>query len=102
MLSTERKNWLLLFNNADNTRLNLRDYFPSCSHGNILITSRNHAICKHATGRRSHCKVSGLTETDARRLLLEIANLTDEEHADETGRLASAIVKVHTVSPFLL
>src|SRR3984957_18633645 len=40
-LSRQRKEWLLLFNSADDTMLNLRDYFPRCSHGNILITSRN-------------------------------------------------------------
>src|ERR1700722_6394141 len=102
LLSNERKEWLLLFNNADDTRLNLRNYFPSCYHGNILITSRNHDICQHATGRLSNCKVSGLTEADARCLLLEISGLTDEEHADETERLASAIVKVRTISTCLV
>jgi len=76
--------------------LNLRDYFPRCSHGNILITSRNHDIRHHATGQRSHYKVSGMSESDARRLLLHIAGLGGEEHADETEteRLASAIIKV--------
>src|ERR1700722_16213842 len=77
LLSKERKEWLLLFNNTDYTRLNLRDYFPSCCHGNILITNRNHDSCQHATGRRSNCTVSGLTEADARCLLLEISGLTE-------------------------
>src|ERR1700722_14002082 len=101
-LSKERKEWLLLFNNADDTGLNLRDYFPSCYHGNILITSRNRDVCQHATGRKSNCKVSGLTETDARCLLLEISGLIDEEHDDETERLASTIVKVRTISTCLV
>src|ERR1700722_18018218 len=64
-LSRQRKEWLLLFNNANDTMLNLRDYFPCCSHGNILITSRNYKIRQHATSQQSHCKVSGLTETEA-------------------------------------
>jgi len=80
--------------------LNLRDYFPRCSHGNILITSRNYEIRQHATGQQSHCKVSGMSDTDARRLLLRVAGLGGEEHAHETEteRLASAIIKVYTIT----
>src|SRR3984957_6956493 len=100
LLSKERKEWLLLYNNTDDTRLNLQNYFPSCYHSNILITSRNHDICQHV--RRSNCKVSGPTEADARCLLLEISGRTDKEHANETERLASTIVKVHTISTCLV
>jgi hypothetical protein len=38
-LADKCEDWLLLFDNADNTMLNLSPFFPSCSHGNILITS---------------------------------------------------------------
>ena len=96
-LSRKREEWLLLFNNADDTMLNLRDYFPPCAHGNILITSRNHDIRQHAMGQRSHCKVSGLTETEAERLLLDVAGINDE-HADQNKILASTIVKVYPVT----
>ena len=41
-LATQDEEWLLLLNNADDPAMDLRDYFPHCSHGNILITSRNH------------------------------------------------------------
>src|ERR1700722_9518537 len=97
-LSRQCKEWLLLFNNADNTMLNLRDYFPHCAHGNILITSRNHDIPQHATGQRSRCKVSGLTETEAGCLLLDVADINDDEHADQNKILASTIVKVYPVT----
>jgi len=97
-LSRQRKEWLLLFNNADDTMLNLRDYFPCCAHGNILITSRNHDIRQHAMGQRSRCKVSGLTETEAGRLLLDVAGINDDEHADQNKILASTIVKVYPVT----
>ncbi|KAF8224846.1 hypothetical protein L208DRAFT_1122411, partial [Tricholoma matsutake] len=40
-LARKHEEWLLLFDNADNIMLNLSQFFPSCSHGNILITSRN-------------------------------------------------------------
>jgi hypothetical protein len=38
-LAEKHKEWLLLFNIAGDTMLNLFQFFPSCSHGNILITS---------------------------------------------------------------
>jgi hypothetical protein len=36
--------WLIIFNNADDPELLLRDYLPQCSHANILIASRNHSL----------------------------------------------------------
>ncbi|KAJ7445478.1 hypothetical protein FB451DRAFT_1376172 [Mycena latifolia] len=38
---TFQDKWLIVFNNADDINLNLGQYFPSGSHGNILVTSRN-------------------------------------------------------------
>ncbi|KAJ7438604.1 hypothetical protein FB451DRAFT_159273 [Mycena latifolia] len=40
-LSNQHTEWLIVFNNADDINLNLGQYFPSGSHGNILVTSRN-------------------------------------------------------------
>jgi len=46
--SRKREEWLLLLDNADDPILNLRSYLPRCSHGNILITSRNRDTCVYA------------------------------------------------------
>lgn len=89
-LTRRREEWLLLFNNADDPKLNLNRFFPSGSHGNILITSRNHEICLHA-GHSSY-KVSSMTPEDARKLLLE---MIENDNTKETQRLAASIVKVH-------
>ena len=78
--------------------LNLQDYFPCCSHSNILITSQNHNICQHAMGQQSHCKVSGLTETEAEHLLLDTVGINDNEHADKNKILALTIFKVYPVT----
>jgi hypothetical protein len=92
-LSGHCEEWLLLFDNADDTTLNLSAYFPPCSHGNILITSRNPATCIYALSPKSSCKVSNLTLDDARGLLLEIAGLRDD-HSNEMEISATAIVQV--------
>ena len=47
-LSSSKEEWLILFDNADDPSIDLREYTPSCSHGNIIITSRNPGMRKHA------------------------------------------------------
>ena len=88
-LAGKRKEWLLLFDNADDTTLNLSQFFPSCSHGNILITSRNRETIIHAPDFNSH--VGSLTLEDARDLLLGIIK---QVITDEARVLAEVIVKV--------
>ena len=88
-LAGKREDWLLLFDNADDTTLNLSQFFPSCSHGNILITSRNRDTLIHAPG--FNYNVGSLTPEDARDLLFGIIKpvITDEARV-----LAEPIVKV--------
>jgi len=87
-LSRRREEWLLVLDNADDPTLDLRPYLPACSHGNILITSRNRDTCFYAP---QFCQVSDMRPEDARDLLLKTARLT---HTNETEALATAIVKV--------
>ena len=93
-LATQDEEWLLLLNNADDTTMNLRDYFPHCSHGNILITSRNHESAQHASDVHASYHVSGMHPDDAKNLLLNISGLR-EGHIKETEAAAAGIVKVH-------
>ncbi|KAJ7443683.1 hypothetical protein FB451DRAFT_92370 [Mycena latifolia] len=43
-LCHQHSEWLMVFNNADDAQLKLSQYFSSCSHGNIIITSRNRTL----------------------------------------------------------
>ena len=89
----QKEEWLLLFNNADDTTFNLRNYFPRCSHGNILITTRNRDAVRHASNVRSSFQVSGMNLNDATTLLLKISGF-QEPHTKETEGLAEEVVKV--------
>ncbi|KAJ4465840.1 hypothetical protein J3R30DRAFT_3313544 [Lentinula aciculospora] len=40
-LQTHEENWFLIMDHVDNPKIHLRDYLPSCDHGNVLITSMN-------------------------------------------------------------
>ena len=90
-LQAQKSEWLLLFNNADDKTLNLRNFFPSCGHGNILITSRHAGFRDHAPGANQ--EVSGMTASDAQDLLL---NGIQKDGA-EVGELAADIVSVCSI-----
>ncbi|KAJ6472955.1 hypothetical protein DFH09DRAFT_1293848 [Mycena vulgaris] len=95
-LRSKADDWLLFFDNADDPKINLNDYFPQCTHGNILITSRNPGLCVYAA---SHYHVSDMEETDAMDLLLRSAALDITDHNKLT---ATRIVKVLCYLPLAI
>ncbi|KAJ7838653.1 P-loop containing nucleoside triphosphate hydrolase protein, partial [Mycena olivaceomarginata] len=88
-LITQQTEWLLLFDNADNTGIDLQQFMPRCSHGNILITTRNPGLCVHAPD--SHYRLSDMEEADAVELLLR-SSLT--KSTPENKQIAREIVQV--------
>ncbi|KAJ7832578.1 hypothetical protein B0H13DRAFT_2429621 [Mycena leptocephala] len=88
-LISQREEWVLLFDNADDPSIDLFHFFPKCTHGNIIITSRNPQLAVH--GPRSHSRVGDMNETDAIELLLLSAV---KEKTIESAQSASEIVKV--------
>ncbi|KAJ7448149.1 hypothetical protein FB451DRAFT_766280 [Mycena latifolia] len=90
-LSHQHHEWLIVFNNADDIQLKLTHYFPSGSHGNILITSRNPNLGHVA--KVVH-KVQQMALEEAIDLLLSAARYDIME--DNNRNLAKQIVqKLH-------
>ncbi|KAJ7112081.1 hypothetical protein C8R44DRAFT_741810 [Mycena epipterygia] len=87
-LRSKQEDWLLFFDNADDPKINLNNYFPQCDHGNIIITSRNPGLCVYAG---CHSPVSDMEHVDAVDLLLRSAG---EETSDHNRMTAGRIVKV--------
>lgn len=81
--------WLLLFDNADDPNINLHQFFPQSSGGNILVTSRNHEFCVLAPD--AHHQISDMEEEDAVHLLLTSSTYPV---ITEKKILATKIVKV--------
>lgn len=94
-LATQKKNWLVLFDNADDAHLDLRQYIPRCLHGNILVTTSNKDLTTHARGTNSSYQVSSLPLEDAKELLVRLSGLETSVVIDEQ---ATALVKVVQVS----
>jgi len=90
--------WLLVFDNADNVDLKLKKFFPSCSFGNILITTRNREL-RHYTVKDADADVRGMDLKDATSLLLVQARAESDL---KNNALAEAIVQVILIVLFNL
>ncbi|KAF8598112.1 FabD/lysophospholipase-like protein [Ceratobasidium sp. AG-I] len=89
-LVSQEERWLLILNNADNPKLNLHEFFPACSHGDILITTRNQQMRAHTQESKSYCGVAGMLPEDALALMLKVSGVTGEEREAE---IAIALAK---------
>ena len=88
---SNRENWLLIFDNTEDTTLNLQTYFLREKHGNIIITTRNQGACIHSDSEAT-CDVSQLSHEDATTLFLGFAKLNSGDMATKTT--AGAFVEV--------
>lgn len=59
--------WLIIFDNHDDLKLPLRDFFPKCNWGSYLITSRRPQIRDYGT---TPINLQGLSLIDGKALLL--------------------------------
>ncbi|KAJ7724142.1 P-loop containing nucleoside triphosphate hydrolase protein [Mycena metata] len=87
-LTSKVEEWLLLFDNADDPSINLKDFIPQCNHGNIIITSRNPGLRVYA--RSNSSLVSDMEKEDAVALLLKSALQEATSHIEQ---IAAEIVK---------
>ncbi|KAF7324375.1 FabD/lysophospholipase-like protein [Mycena sanguinolenta] len=85
-LASKHDNWLLFFDNADDPKVNLNQFFPRCNHGSIIITSRNPNLRVYG----GNSQVSDMEESDAVALLLKSSR---EEVSAYNQLLARDIVK---------
>ncbi|KAF8598134.1 FabD/lysophospholipase-like protein [Ceratobasidium sp. AG-I] len=100
-LESKQERWLLVLNNADDPKLNLQQYFPKSTHGDILITTRNQEMRTHTRGTGHFCRVGGMLPEDALELMLKVSPAEGEQDAvivantlaEQFGYFALAIVQ---------
>ncbi|KAF7365906.1 FabD/lysophospholipase-like protein [Mycena venus] len=88
-LAGKQEEWLLFFDNADDAKLDISKFFPRCTFGNILITTRNQELCTYASVD-ADSKVSNMDLDDAKDLLLRLSR---QVRSDDQEKLAVTIVK---------
>jgi hypothetical protein len=82
----DNRNWLIIFDNADDPDLPLTMYLPRCAHGTIVITGRNHELFQLAPA--SYLRLQGMTDSDSIQVLLKAAQRDLDGNEEE---MASAI-----------
>ncbi|KAG9082952.1 hypothetical protein FRC06_004761, partial [Ceratobasidium sp. 370] len=97
-LGCRQERWVMVFDNADDMTLRIRDFFPAGNHGSIIVTTRLPELALHA----QESGVSGMDPQGAMDLLLKTARVegglsgTEHEAAarllQDFGYLALAIV----------
>ncbi|KAG9128366.1 hypothetical protein FRC07_000040 [Ceratobasidium sp. 392] len=96
-LAQQSEQWLVVYNNADDINLDLGRFFPTCSHGRILVTTRNRRIITLARGPDPHLQISAMLVEDAQELLVKAIGSSDGlsgaggDLAKELGYFALAI-----------
>ncbi|KAI1081512.1 hypothetical protein F5B20DRAFT_536267 [Whalleya microplaca] len=91
-ISTSKRRWLLLIDNADNADITLEDYFPKGEGGHILVTTINPGFKILGNIEPRYYNFSGLQFDEASRFLLKASDLpTPWESSWEN--LASNITK---------
>lgn len=98
LMSSEER-WLLVLNNADDPKLNLQQFFPTCSHGDILITTRNQQMRAHTQETKAYCSVAGMIPDDALALMLKASGAEGEE---SEINIAHTLVKVYSSASVML
>ncbi|QRV95837.1 kinesin light chain [Ceratobasidium sp. AG-Ba] len=103
-LGNRRERWLMIIDNADDPKVDIRQYFPTGDTGSILVTTRIDQYALLSQGPKSEHMVSSMRPDEAMELLLRTAkieahDLTTEVHEaavrllESLGYLALAIVQ---------
>ncbi|QRV94778.1 kinesin light chain [Ceratobasidium sp. AG-Ba] len=108
-LARLNERWLLIYNNANDAALNLRGYFPACSRGNIIITTRNYGMTALAHDTDAAHHIVNMTENEAHKLLARASGLSTNHASTKLIQAigcfplaivqAGAYIRVHKCEP---
>ncbi|KAK8905606.1 hypothetical protein QC760_005530 [Botrytis cinerea] len=98
VLATTKQSWLLILDNADDPNFDYQDYFPSGTHGAILMTSRV-PECKGYSPEQFEA-LEGLGNEDAKELLLKASNISKQSWLsyDDQAETIVQLLASHTLA----
>ncbi|PVF95074.1 hypothetical protein CPB86DRAFT_688894, partial [Serendipita vermifera] len=82
--------WAIVFDNCDNSKVNLSSFFPECDHGCIIVTTRNPQL--GSLSPDAHIQVGVMSPEEGNLALLKSA-LSETRPSDSDIKHASAIAK---------
>ncbi|PVG02886.1 TPR-like protein [Serendipita vermifera] len=97
----QNKDWLLIIDNVDDLSVDVAKYLPQCTHGTIIITSRNHSLGKLSSIESLHISLDVMTREEAVDSIMISSRLTKTATAikgagmiaEELGFLPVALVQ---------
>ncbi|KAM0130833.1 hypothetical protein ACHAO1_007614 [Botrytis cinerea] len=98
VLATIKQNWLLILDNADDPNFDYQAYFPSGTHGAILMTSRV-PECKGYSPEQFEA-LEGLGNEDAKELFLKASNISKQSWLsyDDQAETIVQLLASHTLA----
>ncbi|PVF94461.1 TPR-like protein [Serendipita vermifera] len=93
--------WVLVYDNVDDTSLKIANYLPECQYGSVIITTRNHLIGQLASHKDLHIKLGPMSDEEAIDSIYKSAELEKSEDsrssmasiAAELGNLPVALIQ---------
>jgi hypothetical protein len=96
-LGGHKERWLMVFDNADDPCLDIREFFPQGNHGSILITTRIPGFALLSRGPKSNCKVSSMEPEEALKLFFKAAKMEGEVLLDLERNAAVQLLQVRSI-----
>ncbi|QRW09831.1 patatin-like phospholipase protein [Ceratobasidium sp. AG-Ba] len=85
--------WLLVFDNADDPGLGLRDLIPSGTAGSVLVTTRLCTLGQLGQGPGCECQLGRMSHQEAVELLAKKARMNIEDLSKEESDAANGLVE---------
>ncbi|CAE7076101.1 unnamed protein product [Rhizoctonia solani] len=92
-VSNREGRWIFLFDNVDDPKIFLPEYFPWDSKCSVLITTRYRVFARLAKGGSADCNISEMNSADAHRLLLTTSGLKPDELPDLETEIANQLLQ---------
>lgn len=80
------RDWLLIYDGVDDIDLELSSLLPDCTHGSIIITTRNPSLGRSTSSSALHLELGAMTEEEAK----ELVRLSTRSFVDKRDAVAIA------------
>ncbi|KIK53257.1 hypothetical protein GYMLUDRAFT_265101 [Collybiopsis luxurians FD-317 M1] len=91
-LAKHEEEWIILYDNADDPKINLGQFLPQSSHGNMIVTSRNSTLRQLSIKSK---EIKDMAPEDGVQLLLKHAIKDHQSTSEEESMAFDIAAKLH-------